>query len=393
MSAVNDLEAVNGLEAVNDLEVVNNFDEKGGGRYQESPGKGKEYTGMEQNQSRPFMLKPCGKDYLWGGNRLRTAYYKDLPEEPLAETWECSTHPEGISQVVSGVHRGLLLRDVLERHPEYLGTHPEYRDGLPILVKLIDAAENLSVQVHPDDAYAAAREGGSLGKTEMWYVLEAAPGAELVYGFVRDMDRETLQAALDQDSLEKYLQRVPVKKDDVFYIKAGTVHGIGAGIVLAEIQESSNLTYRFYDYHRKDKDGQERPLHVEKAMEVADLQAAASPRQPMRVLKYRPGCASELLCRCKYFQVERLLLNTRGKLLGAAYGTDATSFEVLLCVEGEGCLKESEDGLLKEEIRFQEEEHGQEHFLYFRKGDCIFVPANTEGLLLEGRAQLLKIHC
>ena len=228
---------------------------------------------MEHSKNRPFLLKPQGKDYLWGGSRLKEDYHKNMNLTPLAETWECSVHPDGPSEIVSGVHKGRLLKSVLDEYPDYLGTHPDRRFGLPILVKLIDAKEKLSVQVHPDDAYAAKHENGSLGKTEMWSVLDAEEDAELTFGFVRDMDRETLLHALDTDSLEKYLQRVKISKDDVFYVKAGTVHGIGAGAVIAEIQENSNLTYRLYDYNRIDKDGNARELHIQKALDVADLKA------------------------------------------------------------------------------------------------------------------------
>jgi len=336
---------------------------------------------MEQRENRPFLLKPCGKDYLWGGSRLKEEYHKYINMSPLAETWECCAHPDGTSIVANGPFAGELLTDVLEKCPNYLGSHPDKNMGLPILVKLIDAKENLSIQVHPDDAYAAVHENGSLGKTELWYVLDAEEDTELTYGFVRDMDAQTLAQALKSGTIEKYLQRVKVRKDDVFYVKAGTVHGIGAGALIAEIQENSNITYRLYDYNRFDKDGKKRELHWERAMEAADLRAAGNPRQPMRVLKYKKGCASELLCRCQYFQVERLLLNTEEQR-GIAYQTDETSFEVLLCVDGEGVLSEGKEtcGERKQEI-------------VFRKGDSIFVPADSVPLTLTGRAQLLKIHC
>ncbi len=319
----------------------------------------------------PFLLKPAYKDYLWGGRRLKEEYHKETSLSFLAETWECSVHPDGLSLVAGGAFDGMTLKSVLEDNPAFLGTHPDKVLGLPILVKLIDAKENLSIQVHPDDIYALVKENGSLGKTEMWYVLEADENAELTFGFARDMDRETLLHALEQGTVEKYLQRVRIKKDDVFYVKAGTVHGIGAGAVIAEIQENSNLTYRLYDYDRRDREGNARELHIDKAMDVIDLKAGISPRQPMRVLKYKRACASELLCRCKYFQVERMLLNTLLDNIEVEYHTDSTSFEVLLCVEGAGRLSD----------------------ISFCKGDCIFVPADSKLLYLTGKAQLLKIHC
>lgn len=324
----------------------------------------------------PFLLKPVGKDYLWGGTRLNDDFSKNIDLMPLAETWECSTHPDGLSVVASGEYEGRTLRDVLMENPAYVGEkHAEKNGEIPILIKFIDAKSNLSVQVHPDDAYAREHENGSLGKSEMWYVLDAQKGAEIVYGFRRDMDRETLLDSLKQGTVEKYLQKVPIRKDDMFYIPAGQVHAIGAGALIAEIQENSNLTYRLYDYNRLDKDGRPRPLHVEKAVETADLRAGAEPRQPIRVLKFKRGYATELLCRCKYFQVERMLLNTERWREGAAFRTEADSFQVLLCTEGVGTLAGEAEGL------------------QFIKGDCIFVPAGSVPLRLHGKAQLLVVGC
>lgn len=327
-------------------------------------------------RNKPFLLKPVGKDYLWGGSRLNDDFSKDIEMEPLAETWECSTHPDGPSLVASGEHAGKLLTEVLHEHPEYLGTHPRTEGELPILIKFIDAKKDLSVQVHPDDDYAFLHENGSLGKTEMWYVLDAAKDAKLIYGFYHDMTKETLKKSLADGTIEKYLQKVPIRKDDVFYVEAGKVHGIGAGALIAEIQENSNLTYRLYDYNRLDKNGKARELHVDKALDVADLKGSAQPRQPMRVLKYRNGCAEELLCRCRYFQVERQLFNTERCRKLAAFQTGSNSFQVLLCTGGCGVLFE---------------EGGE--FINFFKGDCIFIPADSIPLKIHGKAQMLRISC
>ena len=324
---------------------------------------------------RPFLLKPAGKDYLWGGHRLKDDFSKEIDMEPLAETWECSTHPDGPSIVASGAHKGMLLTEVLKEHPEYMGTHPKTDGGLPILIKFIDAKQDLSVQVHPDDEYARKYEHGSLGKTEMWYVLDATKDARLVYGFYHDISKEKLKKSLEEGTVERYLQKVKVKKDDLFYIEAGTVHAIGAGILIAEIQECSNITYRMYDYNRMDKDGKPRTLHIERALEVANRIGTQTPRQPMRVLRYQKGCASELLCRCKYFQVERQLINTEKCREMADFQTDGNSFQVLLCVDGCGTL------------------FGEGEMIHFFKGGCIFVPADSMPLKLHGRAQMLKVRC
>ena len=325
----------------------------------------------------PFLLSPAAKDYLWGGSRLNDDFNLNLPLFPLAEAWVCSTHPDGESTV-----SGQPLRSVLAEHPEWLGSHvlsiTEGRVELPILIKLIDAKQDLSVQVHPDDEYAAKVEG-QWGKTEMWYVLAAKPGAELVYGFNRDVTAETVKRSVEDGSIGHLLNHIPVHKDDLFFIESGTVHAIGAGCLIAEIQQSSNLTYRLYDYNRTDKNGRKRELHLDKALDVAMMESSAAPRQPMRVLKYKNGCASELPARCKYFQVERLLLNTEGRKL-AEFQTVKNSFQALLCVDGCGNISgESLDG--------------ESFNLNFFKGDCVFVPAESIPLKLHGRAQILNVSC
>ena len=326
----------------------------------------------------PFLLKPAAKDYLWGGRRLNDEFNKGIDVYPLAETWECSTHPDGMSLVASGTDAGKPLSEVLREHPEYLGSHPlqvmKGKPELPVLIKLIDAARDMSVQVHPDDAYALRHEN-SLGKAEVWYVLAVREGASLVYGFNQDMDRERVRNALAGGTIERYLNCVPARENDVFFVEAGTVHAIGAGIIMAEIQESSNLTYRLYDYGRVDRNGKQRELHVEKALQVMKMQSSAMPGQPMRVLRYKRGCAGELLTRCKYFQVERILLSTELYQLSVDYKTDNNSFHAFLCTEGNGLL------------------FGENFSLPFNKGNCIFIPAESIPLKLSGKAQILKVSC
>ena len=330
---------------------------------------------------KPFLLKPAAKDYLWGGSRLNDDFSKNIDMQPLAETWECSTHPDGPSVIASGEFEGMELAELLRRFPEFIGEHPRsnpyLEEGeLPILIKFIDAKKDLSVQVHPDDEYARNKEGELFGKTEMWYVLDAAKDAKLVYGFYHDMDKKKLRHSIENGTVEKYLQKVPVHRDDVFFIEAGTVHAIGAGALIAEIQENSNLTYRLYDYNRRDKQGKLRELHVDKALDVVDLRQSSEPRQPLRVLKYQRGWASELLCRCQYFQVERMLLNTESCREMADFYTDKNSFQVLLCTSGCGLLLYGGSGVLQ-----------------FFKGDCIFVPAGSVPLKIHGSAQMLKVTC
>lgn len=327
---------------------------------------------------KPFLLRPSGKDYLWGGNRLNDEFEKNIDLDPLAETWECSTHPDGPSFVCSGEFDGLTLKEVLKSHPEYLGEHPGTDSELPILIKFIDAKKDLSVQVHPSDEYAMEYENGQLGKTEMWYVLDASSDAKLVYGLNNTVSEEAMRTAIANGTVERYLQSVPIQKGDLFFIKSGTIHAIGAGALIAEIQENSNLTYRLYDYDRVDKNGNKRELHVDKAMQVADLNGSAEPKQPLRVLRYSSGVARELLCRCKYFEVYRMIVNTERRKT-VTFSADEMSFRVLLCVNGCGV------------VSFENE--GDTETLKIYKGDCLFVPANSVELELHGQMQFLDVRC
>ena len=325
--------------------------------------------------NKPFLLKPAAKDYLWGGSRLKDDFGKAISLSPLAETWECSTHPDGQSLVAE---TGEPLGEFLNRHSDYLGSHPLYLTGgkaeLPILIKLIDAKQDLSVQVHPDDEYALKHEH-SLGKTELWYILTAKRDAELIYGFRRDMSRKQVETSIRERRIEDDLNHISVHKNEVFFVEAGTVHAVGAGVLLAEVQENSNVTYRLYDYDRTDRQGKKRALHIDKALDVAKLTASNIPRQPMRVLKYRNGCAGEFLGRCRYFQVERMLLNTEIQRDLATYHTDSNSFHAILCTEGCGVL------------------FADDVMIPFFKGDCVFIPAESIPLKLHGKAQFLDISC
>lgn len=328
---------------------------------------------MSLNDREPFVLRPTGKDYLWGGSRLNDDFAKNIAMTPLAETWECSTHPDGPSIAASGKFAGASLADILKLHPDYLGLHPALGNELPILIKFIDAKQDLSVQVHPDDEYARTHENGQLGKTEMWYVLDAAKNSKIIYGLYRDTGKDVLQKALADGRIGKYMQKVPIKKDDVFYIEAGTIHAIGAGALVAEIQENSNLTYRLYDYDRVDRNGKKRELHVEKALDAADLRSSRNPGQPVRVLRYRPGIAEELLCRCKYFEVYRMIVNTERRQ-DVRFRADGISFRVLLCISGCGIIR------------------WRNSLLNIYKGDCIFFPADSVEVHIHGQLQMLNVR-
>ena len=307
----------------------------------------------------PVKLSPAFKDYLWGGERLKTEFNKNTDMTPLAESWELSAHKDGQSVVTTGDYAGLTLTDYVNAiGKDALGTACEKYDYFPLLIKLIDAKGDLSVQVHPSDEYALEHEG-EYGKTEMWYILDCDESAALYYGFARDTTREEYETAIKEGRLTDILNRVPVKRGDVFFIPAGTVHAIGAGILICEIQQNSNTTYRVYDYNRRDKNGNLRPLHVEKALAVSDL--CKSPALPEI-----PDGADVLLAECGYFEVRRLRFAGEGTVTATA-----ESFTALTVTEGEGTLSY---------------EGGE---LAFAKGDTLFIPAQEKSFAVKGNCEMI----
>lgn len=316
-------------------------------------------------------LQPAGMDYLWGGTRLRDEYGKRMDLTPLAETWECSVHSDGPSVVINGEHRGKTLAEVLKLHPEYLGSKEENGE-LPVLAKFIDAKRDLSVQVHPNDKYAREHENQN-GKTEMWYIIDADEGANLIYGFRHKVTGPVLRDAVRTGTLDKHLQKIEVHKGDVFYVPSGTVHGIGAGILVAEIQESSNVTYRVYDYDRVDQNGKKRELHFDKAVQVMNMEVTTNVKQRPRLIKHYPGCSRELLCRCKYFEVERIQVTK-----AFSFSVLEQSFQVLMCLDGIGQVESMDEALRP--VRFV-------------KGETLFLPAGTGRCMVVGDSTMLKIRC
>lgn len=292
-------------------------------------------------------LTPACKDYLWGGERLRRDFGVESELHPLAEAWVLSAHPDGLSRLPDGT----ALTTWLQSHPGSLGTNCERFPAFPILTKLIDAKDDLSIQVHPSDEYALRHEH-QYGKTEMWYVLDAEPGAFLYYGFRRPVTKEEFLRRVEENSLTEVLNAVPVKKGDVFFIPSGTLHALGRGILIAEVQQSSNVTYRIYDYGRLSH-GVPRPLHLEKALEVLTL----APPQPQDF--------GEHLAKCEYFTVDV----TEGAYSGWC---DESSFVSLLVVEGSGTVSTDTQAL------------------GVRKGDSLFLPAGTGTFRITGGCTVLR---
>ena len=314
-------------------------------------------------------LKPAGKDYLWGGTKLKTDYGKNIDLEPLAETWEFSTHLDGLSVVDNGEFKGETLLDFFKQNPNLFGDKFKELSDLPILVKFIDAKNKLSVQVHPDDDYALKNEKQN-GKTEMWYVLEAEKGAKIVYGFEHDVTAEMIKQSLTDGSIEKHLHFENVKKGDVFFIPAGMIHGIGEGVVVAEIQENSNLTYRVYDYNRVDKNGNKRELHVDKALQVLKMKSFNGRIYQNKTITSTPSVLYENLCECQYFNVKRYVV--RGTL---EICVKNDSFNVLLCIGGNGIIK------------------GKDSLLEIKKGECVLIPNGYDEINICGSLEFLKINC
>lgn len=276
----------------------------------------------------PMIFDPVFKDYPWGGRNLATVLGRVLPDGIVAESWDIAAHPNGSSTVSNGPLTGKTLPEVMDLLGEALvGSNSAQALELgrfPLLIKLLDANRWLSVQVHPDDAYGLAHEG-EFGKTEMWVVLHAEPGAELIYGFRRGVSRDAYRAVIGTERSADVLHRVAVKAGDVIFVPAGAVHALGPGIIVAEIQQNSDTTYRIYDW------GRPRPLHLDQAMAVLNFDLVEpGPAQP-RLLMEEDGLRIEQLVNCQYFETERVALPAGSEYYGMC---DGTTFEIWAVIQG-----------------------------------------------------------
>lgn len=312
----------------------------------------------------PIFLQGICKDYLWGGNRLREEFGKVSDADKIAESWELACHKDGSSILRSGADAGLDLQEYVDRYgTAFLGTNCAGCETVPVLIKLIDAKQDLSIQVHPDDAYAMAAEGEP-GKTEMWYIVDCAPGAALYYGVNREVSKEEFARRIEDQTLTEILNRVEVKPGELYFIPSGTLHAIGAGILLAEIQQNSNTTYRVYDYGRRGADGKLRPLHVEKALDVTDL--CPTPSTVQYPAQNIPGGTVRKLEACDYFASD--VVNVSGT---AAFSVGEETFHHLLVLTGEGVLKTAA-GTAK-----------------ISKGDSVLLPAGLGKYEVTGNCQFI----
>ena len=310
----------------------------------------------------PMKLEAPCKDYIWGGTRLRDEYGKKSDADKVAESWELPCHKDGRSVIANGEYAGKTLEEYINAEGKgVLGKNCERFEYFPILIKLIDAKDNLSVQVHPDNDYALRVEG-EYGKTEMWYIVDCAPGAELLYGFKHEISREEFARRIQDNTLLEVTNNVPVHKGDVFFIESGTLHAIGKGILIAEIQQNSNTTYRIYDYGRVGADGKPRQLHIDKACEVTKLIPPTRPAKPMGQPEKKDGYTVTLLATSEYFNVNKLDIASKAELCASK-----ASFASLLVLDGAFEL----DGL------------------ELKKGDSVFVPAGYGSYTLKGSGEVI----
>lgn len=303
-------------------------------------------------------FNPVFKNYIWGGTKLNSKYNKNSGFEKTAESWELSVHPDGESIISGGEYDGITLSEYIKKNPAVLGTNRKL-DELPILIKLIDAEDNLSVQVHPNDEMAKKLENQN-GKTEMWYVVESSDDAKIIFGVKEDISKEELKNAISSNTVEDLLNCVSSKKGDVFFVEAGTIHAIGKGNLIAEIQQNSNVTYRLYDYDRRDKDGNPRELHIEKG-----VMASVTKKQIERII---PDCSdgTRLIASCEYFAVKELCVDGLAQM-----ECHRESYQSLVCVDG--CL---------ELISCDDKE-------ILNAGQTVFLPAGFGKYSLKGDGKVL----
>ena len=332
-------------------------------------------------------LEPAFKDNLWGGTKLRTVFGKKCDYDVIGESWELSAHPDGQSVIASGIFTGMYFGEFIEKYGhDVVGWKSSSLDRFPVLIKFIDAKKDLSIQIHPDDDYALEIEN-EFGKNEMWYVVDCEPGAFLYCGLKKDSSKEEIRERIENNTITDILNKIEVHKGDCVMVKAGTIHAIGAGILICEIQQNSNCTYRMYDYDRKDKFGNKRELHIDKAIDVVDVK------------KYKPFISdnkdvpegAEVLVSCKYFECYKYVLGSDATEADHAsdiedncYNTenvrntgkvnisvDAMSFRSVIVIDGSGKIAVGNNTM------------------DYKAGDSFFVTAGEKVINLEGTGTVI----
>ena len=324
----------------------------------------------------PMLLSPAFKDYLWGGNRLIDEYKKNTDLRPVAESWELSCHPDGLCKVESGDLKGRILADLLDEYPEWIGSGATGARDFPILIKFIDAKQDLSLQVHPGDAYARANENDN-GKNEAWYVLDREPGATLILGLKTNAPPDKIQSLLAGGAILDYVNTIPVEPGDCYCVPAGLLHAIGGGILVAEVQQSSNVTYRVYDYGRVGVDGKPRQLHTKRAAAVIDGTLRAYNNKDAASIRQFRGYSVADLVDWPYFKLSQLDIDGEARL---ECGCEA--FHALLITEGEFTVDYYDAPSTGENT-------AGEQAWQARKGACVFVPAGLGSYSLRGKGRVL----
>lgn len=316
----------------------------------------------------PIKFNPILKERLWGGTKLKTLFNKPIETDITGESWEVSAVKGDISVVANGEFAGKSLQDLINQYPnELLGKHVYEKFGadFPILIKFIDAREDLSIQVHPNDALAKERHN-SFGKTEMWYVMQADKGAELIVGFNKNVTKEEYQQHLDNGTLTDIMNYEKVTEGDTFFINTGKVHAIGGGIIIAEIQQTSDITYRVYDFNRKDKNGNLRELHTEQALDAIDYEK----KDDFKVSYSKSENTTNEMVNCPYFITNYLKLSSDFE---KEIGSD-DSFHIYMCVKGSGTVS---DGKTE---------------LFVNQGETVLFPAVCDKLYVKTSAmELLEV--
>jgi mannose-6-phosphate isomerase len=323
------------------------------------------------NELYPLKFRPILKDRIWGGDKLKTVYGKQGKCSSCGESWELSAVPGDISVVENGFLKNNNLSELIEVYMgDLVGDKVFEKFGLnfPLLIKLIDATDDLSIQVHPDDALALKRHN-SFGKTEMWYVLDVNPGASLISGFNKQITKETYLQHLSDGKIKQILNRLPVEKGDVFFIPAGRVHAIGAGIMLAEIQQTSDITYRIYDWDRVDANGKSRELHTEEAIDAIDYKYY----DDIKTIYNDKSKDLVNIAQCPYFTTNKIKLN---KILERDY-IEIDSFVIYMCCEGAFDLV-----------------YNKNERVEVAKGQTVLLPAIFKDVTLAPKAQaeLLEVY-
>ena len=312
--------------------------------------------------SQPLFLQSVMQEKIWGGTRLRDEFGYEIPSDHVGEYWAISAHPHGVSVVKNGPYSGMGLDQLYTEHRELFGNRPE--PVFPLLTKILDANDWLSVQVHPDDAYGMEHEG-ELGKTECWYIIAADEGAEIIYGH-HAQSKEELRQMIEAKEWDDLLARVPVKAGDFFYVPSGTMHAIGSGILILETQQSSDTTYRVYDFDRKDDQGNLRELHIEQSIDVLNLGAPANSRPVEEKVDH---LSSTLLVANDFFGVHKWVVN------GEVRFEKTHDYSLLSVLSGQGSLQVDEENYP------------------IGKGDHFILTSDVESWTLEGQdLELIVSH-